>query len=137
MLEINKIYNEDCLEGMKKVDDKSIDFIFTDPPYNTTNNSWECEMPLNDYVELSGQYFYETDLFKLAQVTNSSLEYTRDWFYENKKDGLWGLITIELSKMMVVLHYGRSHHLIRGSLAVMKNCIAMNGLSKRPKQLVI
>ena len=46
MLEINKIYNEDCLEGMKKVDDKSIDFIFTDPPYNTTNNSWECEMPL-------------------------------------------------------------------------------------------
>lgn len=89
MLEINKIYNEDCLEGMKKIDDKSIDFIFTDPPYNTTNNSWECEMPLNDYVELSGQYFYETDLFKLAQVTNSSLEYTRDWFYENKKDGLW------------------------------------------------
>lgn len=74
---------------MKKIDDKSIDFIFTDLPYNTTNNFWECEMPLNDYVELSGQYFYETDLFKLAQVTNSSLEYTRDWFYENKKDGLW------------------------------------------------
>ena len=74
---------------MKKIDDKSVDFIFTDPPYNTTNNSWECEMPLNDYVELSGQYFYETDLFNLAQVTNSSLEYTRDWFYENKKDGLW------------------------------------------------
>lgn len=89
MLEINKIYNEDCLEGMKKIDDKSIDFIFTDPPYNTTNNSWECEMPLNDYVELSGQYFYETDLFELAQVIDSSLEYsleyTRDWFYENKK----------------------------------------------------
>ena len=74
---------------MKKIDDKSVDFIFTDLPYNTTNNSWECEMPLNDYVELSGQYFYETDLFKLIQVTNSSLEYTRDWFYENKKDGLW------------------------------------------------
>ena len=83
MLEINKIYNEDCLEGMKKIDDKSVDFIFTDPPYNTTNNSWECEMPLNDYVELSGQYFYETDLFKLAQVTDSSLEHTRDWFYKN------------------------------------------------------
>ena len=89
MLEINKIYNEDCLEGMKKIDDKSVDFIFSDLPYNTTNNSWECEMPLNDYVELAGQYFYETDLFKLAQATNSGLEYTRDWFYENKKDGLW------------------------------------------------
>lgn len=89
MLEINKIYNEDCLEGMKSIDDKSIDFIFTDLPYNTTNNSWECKMPLNDYVELSGQYFYETDLFKLAQATNNSFEYTRDWFYKNKKDGLW------------------------------------------------
>ena len=133
MLEINKIYNEDCLESMKKIDDKSIDFIFTDLPYNTTNNSWECEMPLNDYVELSGQYFYETDLFKLAQVTDSSLEHTRDWFYKNKKDGLW----THYNRIMVVLHYGRSHHLIRGSLAVMKNCIAMNGLSKRPEQLVI
>ena len=49
---------------MKKINDKSINFIFTD------NNSWECEMPLNDYVELLGQYFYETDLFKLAQVTD-------------------------------------------------------------------
>lgn len=25
ILEINKIYNEDCLEGMKRIDDKSID----------------------------------------------------------------------------------------------------------------
>lgn len=74
---------------MKKIDDKSVDFIFTDLPYGTTNCKWDSILPLNDYVELSGQYFYETDLFKLAQVTNSSLEYTRDWFYENKKNGLW------------------------------------------------
>ena len=30
MLELNKIYNIDCLEGMKEIDDKSIDLIFTD-----------------------------------------------------------------------------------------------------------
>ncbi|MDN6840435.1 MAG: site-specific DNA-methyltransferase, partial [Tetragenococcus halophilus] len=29
----NKIYNEDCLEGMKRIPDKSIDLIVTDPPY--------------------------------------------------------------------------------------------------------
>ena len=34
MLELNKIYNIDCLDGLKKIDDKSIDLIFTDPPYN-------------------------------------------------------------------------------------------------------
>ena len=33
MLELNKIYNEDCLEGMKKIPDNSIDLICTDPPY--------------------------------------------------------------------------------------------------------
>lgn len=33
MIELNKIYNEDCLEGMKRVDDESIDLVVTDPPY--------------------------------------------------------------------------------------------------------
>lgn len=46
MLEYNKVYNEDCFTGLLKIDDKSIDFIFTDLPYNTTANSWDCEMDL-------------------------------------------------------------------------------------------
>ena len=33
MLQLNKIYNQDCLEGMKLVNGKSIDMIITDPPY--------------------------------------------------------------------------------------------------------
>ena len=33
MLEINKIYNADCLELMKQIPDKSIDLVLTDPPY--------------------------------------------------------------------------------------------------------
>ena len=32
-MELNKIYNEDCLEGMKRIPDSSIDLIVTDPPY--------------------------------------------------------------------------------------------------------
>ena len=38
--EINKIYNGDCLETMKKMDSESVDAIITDPPYNIsrTNN---------------------------------------------------------------------------------------------------
>ena len=34
MLEINKIYNQDCIEGLKLLDDNSIDCVWTDPPYN-------------------------------------------------------------------------------------------------------
>ena len=33
MLELNTVYNMDCLEGMKDIPDNSIDLIVTDPPY--------------------------------------------------------------------------------------------------------
>ena len=36
-MEIDKIYNMDCLEGMKQIPDGSIDLIVTDPPYILDN----------------------------------------------------------------------------------------------------
>jgi site-specific DNA-methyltransferase (adenine-specific) len=33
MVEINKIYNEDCLTGMRRIENNSVDCILTDPPY--------------------------------------------------------------------------------------------------------
>lgn len=45
MLEINKLYNEDCLEGMKQIDDKSIDCIICDLPYGTTQCKWDTIIP--------------------------------------------------------------------------------------------
>lgn len=38
-LEINKIYNEDCMLGMKYIKEKSIPFILTDIPYDSVNRS--------------------------------------------------------------------------------------------------
>lgn len=32
-MELNKIYNMDCLEGMKLIPDNTIDLVVTDPPY--------------------------------------------------------------------------------------------------------
>tara|TARA_Y100000034_G_scaffold134231_1_gene202048 strand:- start:5696 stop:6409 length:714 start_codon:yes stop_codon:yes gene_type:complete len=32
-MELNKIYNMDCLEGMKQLEDNSVDLIITSPPY--------------------------------------------------------------------------------------------------------
>jgi DNA modification methylase len=47
MLEINKIYNMDCLEGMKLLDDNSIDLTVTSPPYDNLRKyngfSWNFE----------------------------------------------------------------------------------------------
>jgi site-specific DNA-methyltransferase (adenine-specific) len=33
-LQLNKIYNEDCIVGMKKIKEESVDIIICDPPYN-------------------------------------------------------------------------------------------------------
>jgi DNA modification methylase len=32
-MELNKIWNENCLDTMKRMEDKSVDLILTDPPY--------------------------------------------------------------------------------------------------------
>ena len=41
MLKLNKIYNEDCLEGMKRIEEKSIDMILCDLPYGMTAPKWD------------------------------------------------------------------------------------------------
>lgn len=33
-LEMNVIYNEDCIQGMKKINSESVDVVICDPPYN-------------------------------------------------------------------------------------------------------
>lgn len=33
-METNKIFNEDCLLGIKKIPDNSIDLVIIDPPYD-------------------------------------------------------------------------------------------------------
>ena len=33
-IEVNKIYNENCLDTLKKIPNNSIDLVITSPPYN-------------------------------------------------------------------------------------------------------
>ena len=53
MIELNKIYNEDCLEGMKAIQDNSIDLAVADPPYwKVINEQWDYQWRTeSDYVE--------------------------------------------------------------------------------------
>jgi len=45
MLNLNSLYHGDCLELMKKLDDKSIDMILCDLPYGTTACGWDSVIP--------------------------------------------------------------------------------------------
>ena len=44
-MELNVVYNEDCLEGMNRIEDKSIDMILCDLPYGTTACKWDIIIP--------------------------------------------------------------------------------------------
>lgn len=49
---LNKIYNEDCLEGMKRIPDNSVDCILTDPPYLYLKNQ-KLDRPFDELVFFS------------------------------------------------------------------------------------
>lgn len=46
-MEIDKIYNMDCLEGMKQIPDGSVDAIICDLPYGTTACQWDVIIPFD------------------------------------------------------------------------------------------
>lgn len=53
-MEIDKIYNMDCLEGMKQIPDGSVDAIICDLPYGTTACEWDVIIP---FEPLWKQYY--------------------------------------------------------------------------------
>ncbi len=57
MIELNKIYNEDCLDGMKRIPDKSVDLTVTSPPYDNLRTyngfSWDFEGVANELYRVT------------------------------------------------------------------------------------
>jgi site-specific DNA-methyltransferase (adenine-specific) len=52
MIEPNNIYLGDCLELMKQMPDKSVDFAFADPPYGIGKAYWDKKYPSGFEQEL-------------------------------------------------------------------------------------
>lgn len=57
--ELNKIYCMDCLEGLKKIPDNSIDLIVTDPPYNIGKSFANDNLSKEDFLIWSEKWIYE------------------------------------------------------------------------------
>ena len=81
ILELNKIYNEDCLEGMKKIDDNSIDISITSPPYNLgiRVKSW-----LQTYKHKNDDNIDKEDYFEwISDVINEMMRVTKNHIFFN------------------------------------------------------
>ncbi len=89
MLPINKIYNMDCLEGMKLIADKSIDMILCDLPYGTTKCKWDVVIPFDKLWEQYSRLIKEDGAIVLfgkepfsSQLRVSNLDmYRYDWIW--------------------------------------------------------
>jgi DNA modification methylase len=57
----NKVYNENCIDGLKKLEDGVVDLAFADPPFNIG---------------------YEYDEYKDALESEKYLEWSRQWLVE-------------------------------------------------------
>lgn len=92
MIELNKIYNEDCLEGMKRIPDGSVDMILCDLPYGTTANKWDEVISIdelwkhykriikdNGAIVLFGQEPFSSRL----RISNPKM-YRYDWYWDKK-----------------------------------------------------
>ena len=43
-----EFYNDDCLQAMKLIPDKSVDLIICDLPYGTTKCTWDIIIPFEE-----------------------------------------------------------------------------------------
>ncbi len=58
-MEINKIYQMDCIEGLKQLQDESVQCIWTDPPYNINYKYDKYKDKRTDYFEWCGDWLKE------------------------------------------------------------------------------
>lgn len=79
MIELNRIYNEDCLEGMKRIPDNTVDLVVTDPPYciGTTSNGQKGSWTDNNLI----RPFFDAYFRELKRVCKekSELYINTDW----------------------------------------------------------
>lgn len=92
-METNKICNQDCIEGMRLIDDKPIDCIICDLPYGTTACKWDSVVPIELLWE---QYeriitdagaivlFGQEPFSSFLRMSNKKL-YRYDWIWEKQR----------------------------------------------------
>jgi site-specific DNA-methyltransferase (adenine-specific) len=88
-----KLLQGDCLELMKSIPDGSVDAIITDPPFGTTQCSWDSIIPfdlmweqLNRIIKPNGAIvlFGAEPFSSLLRVSNLKM-YKYDWIWEKSK----------------------------------------------------
>lgn len=89
MIQLDTIYFEDCLIGMEKIEDNSIDLILCDLPYGTTACSWDTILPWDklwkNYLrvtkENSAIVLFGAEPFSTQLRMSNWKNYKYDWYW--------------------------------------------------------
>lgn len=105
MLKLNSIYNMDCLDFLKKIDDGFIDLAVIDPPYNLKKAEWDTfksekkffawtfswiDTLLPKLKDTGSLYIFNTPYncaFILQHLVSKEMKY-QNWVTWDKRDGL-------------------------------------------------
>lgn len=94
-----QLYQGDCLEIMKQIPDRSVDFILTDPPYGTTACKWDSVIPfepmweqLNRIIKPNGAIvLFGSEPFSSTLRMSNIKNYKYDWIWEKHKPSNFAL----------------------------------------------
>lgn len=86
MLQLNQIYNVDCIDGLKQLDDESIDLIITSPPYNKGINGKNNKgSKWNKTIDYNGDI--NNDSLPEEEYQQWQIDILNECFRVLKKDG--------------------------------------------------
>lgn len=117
MLEINKIHLGDCLELMKNIEDKSVDCIICDLPYNITGCNWDCIIPIDflwkEYHRIVKNnapiILFAQQPFTSMLVMSNLKEYRHQWVWNKEIAGAFALAKIRpMSITEDILIFGKN-----------------------------
>ena len=107
-IELDRIYNMDCLEGMKQIPDGTIDAVICDLPYGTTACAWDSVIPFDKLWE---QYrrickpnaaivLFGREPFSTMQRMSNMNDYRYDWIWVKSQ----GVNFVQVKKMPLQKH---------------------------------
>ncbi len=120
-IELNRIYNEDCLEGMKRIPDKSIDMILCDLPYGTTACKWDNVIPFEPLWEQYERVIKDNGAIVLTArepftsllVTSNLKAYKHKWVWNKKQSGSFAnakYMPLQIEEDIVVFCKGKVNY---------------------------
>lgn len=112
-IELDKVYNLDCILFMKELPDKYIDYMFTSPPYNIKKQIGEGDL----YGEYADDLTSEEYFNWLCALIDEGMRITKKHFFMN-------IQMLGKNKLAVLELFGKYRHIIKDRMVWVKTIAA-------------